>query len=279
MYEMKKNTIVCAVVIYRSALTDCNVYKTFISKNLDTIDCLMVFDNSPESLFESISLAKGIYKYHWRKDNPGVSANYNKAAEYAAANGYEWILLLDQDTSFPEDALSTYKDGINKYTDESVFIPMHKIKNGKYISPVNSFKRTARNITSGIYQLKKYDIINSGMLIRVAEFISSGGYKEDVKLDFSDFQFIERLRKKVNSVVVLSINCIQDFSYYEQDKSKLIDRFRIYCENVVHFETDSFCKYAKITYLVIKHTLSLSIRCKSLVFVKILSNTICKNKK
>ncbi len=279
MSETRKNTIACAVVIYRSALTDCNVYKTFISKNLDTIDCLMVFDNSPESLFENISLEKGIYKYYWCKDNPGVSANYNKAARYAETNGYEWILLLDQDTSFPEGALNLYKNGINEYPKESVFIPMHKIKSGKYISPVNSLKRTAKKIVPGIYPLKKYDIINSGILLRVADFISSGGYKEDVKLDFSDFQFMERLRKKVPSVVVLNINCLQDFSYYEQDKSKLMNRFRMYSEGAVNFETDSFYRYMKITFLVIKHTISLSVKCKSITFVKILLNSIFKKKK
>lgn len=278
MSEIKKDTIVCAVVIYHSKLTDCNVYKTFIGKILDAIDCLMVFDNSPESLYEDISLAKGVYKYYWNKDNPGVSANYNKAAGYAAIKGYEWILLLDQDTSFPEDALDTYKKGINEYPGENIFVPMHKIKNGKYISPVNSLRRVAANINPGVYKLGKYDIINSGILIRVTSFVSAGGYKEDVKLDFSDFQFFERLRGKIKSVVILNINCMQDFSNYEQDKGKLVNRFRIYCENAVNFESDRLNVYAKITYLVIKHTLSLSIRCRSLIFIKILLKTICKNK-
>ena len=74
-----------------------------------------------------------------------------------------------------------------------------------------------------MHKIKEYDIINSGMLIKVADFIKAGGYKEDVSLDFSDFQFIERLKRVTKNFIVLNIECIQDFSNNAEDKAKLIE--------------------------------------------------------
>ena len=41
----------------------------------------------------------------------------------------------------------------------------------------------------------------------VTSFIKAGGYKEDVSLDFSDFQFIERLKRVTKNFIVLNIEC------------------------------------------------------------------------
>lgn len=267
--------IAIAVVIYGSKLTECNVYKTLIKNNADKIDCLLVFDNSKTTQYEKIEIGNGIYEYFWNPKNPGVSENYNKAANYACQNGFKWVMLLDQDTSFPPEALSIYKESLRQYPDKSLFVPIHKISDNRYLSPANScLFRHKNEIKPGIYNINKYDIINSGMLVNVNDFIKVGGYNEEVGLDFSDFQFLDRLKTAVKQVVVLNIICIQDFSNNEDDKEKLLNRYKIYCRNASKFETRKLVVKVKITYLVLKHTMALTIRCKSIEPLKILLKSI-----
>ncbi len=266
--------IVCAIVIFNTRLTHSSTYKTLILPNSDKIDRLLVFDNSQESQYEEIPFKHGDYHYYWDKSNPGVSTHYNKAAQYAQENGYQWLLLLDQDTIFPINAISCYQKAMTEFPHERLFVPKHKISNGRYLSPANACKKLKKHVDTGIVPIDKYDIINSGMLINVYDFIAVGGYKEDVNLDFSDFQFIERLRKRVDKLVILNMECTQDFSNEEQDEQKIIKRYKLFCKNACNFETESLKHKTKIIYFTLKHTLALCMRFKSLVYFKILSHSI-----
>lgn len=272
-----KRKIACAVVIYGARLSDCEVYNTLIGDGMGDIDCLLVFDNSPERYDEDLRLPDGcVYRYFWNPSNPGVSADYNAAARFAADNGYDWLLLLDQDTSFPKNALSVYKEGWKSYPDGQIFAPKHRIADGRYISPSRVFRSLPRSVAVGVYDLYKYDVINSGLLVSVDKFIKAGGYDEAVGLDFSDFQFIERIRKIVPSVIVLDIECCQDFSNAEPDRTKLLARFSKFCECAAAYRSDSLRGKAKIAYLVLRHTVALALRCRTLsvfyTLVKALNN-------
>lgn len=270
-------SIAVVVVIYGSKLTNCNVYNTLIKNNIDNISCLLVFDNSQTKQYEKIDLPNGKYEYVWDPSNPGLSIHYNEAARYARQHGYEWILLSDQDTTFPPEAMAEYEKALTENLDCSLFVPIHKISGDRFLSPVRSciWKQTTC-IKPGMHKIKEYDIINSGMLIKVADFIKAGGYKEDVSLDFSDFQFIERLKRVTKNFIVLNIECIQDFSNNAEDKAKLISRFKKYCQNAANFETRSIYTKARISYLVLKHTIALSVRCKTTETFKILVKSIIK---
>ncbi len=272
--KSRREGIVCAVVIYGTKFTHCEVYRTFVKDNLDTLDCLFVFDNSPISMHEDVKLTKGEYKYVWNPSNPCLSDNYNQAAKYAHDNGYGWILLLDQDTSFPKNAYHIYANAMVHHPNIGMFVPIHKIAQGKCLSPVNSLRPSCCIVRQGVFSLDDFDVINSGMLVKVDDFIQAGGYKSDVNLDFSDFQFIERYKTVNDKAVALDVVCVQNFSNEETDRNKLLDRFRIYCSNVLNFEFYSNKTRWKIVYLVCKHTVALSLRCKSLRPVFILLGKI-----
>lgn len=265
-----------AVVIYGRKLSLCNVYKTFIKPNADKIGCLLVFDNSPTSNYEDIPLVNGIYHYFWDKSNPGLSIHYNQAAQFAADKGYDWLLLLDDDTFFPSSAIDKYEAGVSMFPHERLFVPKHKIANGKYLSPAHSFRRLCTQVETGRVSLSKYDVINSGMLVLVDDFMRVGGYKVEVSLDFSDFQFVDRLRTSLHSMVVLDIECIQEFSNEEKDITKVVNRYKQFCNCFLHFETDRLRCRMKIAYLVIRHTLALTVKFKSVEFLSIFLKTLCR---
>ncbi len=272
------NRIVCVVVLYHKGLEDCEVYRTLIKENLQDLDCLLVFDNSSEARSATVTLPNGIFRYVSNGCNLGLSANYNNAARYAADNGFRWLLLLDEDTSFPPQALKVYRNALKAHPAEGLFVPLHRISNGKLLSPSRPFKGLADHVPPGIHSLRDYDVINSGLLVSVDEFLAVGGYKAEVNLDFSDYQFIERVRTLRQTVVVLDMECLQDFSNDVKDRQKLLRRFDLYCRNAVHFEALSSRSRHKVNYLVAKHTLMMSLRCRSLRPFKVLAGAI-KNKR
>ena len=271
--------IACAVVIYGTRLTECEVYETFIRRNLQSLDCLLVFDNSPASLFENVCVPDGVFKYYWNPSNPGVSANYNKAAALAKEIGCRWLLLLDQDTSFPVNALETYRHGVAWRPHSHLFAPLHMIADGRCLSPANVFCPLRKNVRPGTYSLKRFDVINSGLLVCVDDFIRVGGYKEDVGLDFSDFQFLERLRRVVSDVVVLDIECVQNFSNDSRDKEKLLERYEKFCRGVANFEFHSLRSIIKVCYLAVKHTVALAVRCRTFSVFKVLFFAMLKKER
>ncbi len=270
------NKITCVVVLYRQGLSDCETYKTLIHPNLAHIDCLLVYDNSPQYRDSKLSLPNGIFHYFHNESNLGLSENYNRAADFAARHNCDWLLLLDEDTSFPKNALQHYQSAIKANPSESLFAPTHRIANGKLLSPSRPFRPLLKEIPAGIYDLQQYDVINSGLLVNVKKFITVGGYKPEVNLDFSDYQFLERIRTHVQHFVLIDVECIQDYSNNETNKEKLLARFQLYCRNAVHFEATNFRSRLKINYLVIKHTLMIGVRCKSFKPLVTLYNAIRK---
>ncbi len=261
--SLNKN-IVCTVVLYRKTLLESEVYKTLLRDNVQHIDCLLVFDNSPEKRTVEMSLPHGEFHYISNMKNLGLSENYNAAAQFAVEHDYDWILLLDEDTTFPPEALLKYKAAIEEHPQIQLFVPTHRIANGKLLSPSRPFKGLLKDLPSGIYPLRKLDVINSGLMVAAEDFLAVGGYKPEVNLDFSDYQFIERLRSRCREMAVLNFECLQDFSNDETNKEKLLCRFELYCRNAAHFEAYTLRSRWNVNILIAKHTLAIGLRCRKL---------------
>jgi GT2 family glycosyltransferase len=272
--------IIAVVVIYNAKIEES---KTLISLakslalNSKTMD-LIVYDNSLQPCFEnSSSFVVGFFNIHYVHDpsNPGVSKAYNFSAHYAQKLKKRWILLLDQDTIFPIDAISSYISGIQSHPDIKLFTPILKLSDDTIISPSNyRFKRgfALKNISPGLHSLKNISPLNSGMLINIDAFTSVGGYNEKVKLDFSDFQFIERFKKWFDQFYVLNVICLHDFSNEETSSVKLNNRFRFYCEGAKNSERGSFGDRFIYFMVVLLRATKLVYRTKNIVFYKTFLN-------
>ncbi len=269
--------ILFVVILYNQKLSESNVYKSLLSNKEDSFDGIIVFDNSKYNQQKDIDTLKLNIIYIWNKGvNYYLSKNYNTASKYAIENDYNWLLLLDQDTIFPNDAISKYKSAISDYPNEKIFAPKHKIQNGRYLSPAKPLLPLKKVACEGSYNINKFIFINSGLLINISLFCSIDGYDEDINLDFSDFQFFEKAKKEIKSVFVLDIECHQNFSNENKDKSSLLHRYEIFCKNATNFKANNKIDRIEIFLLVIKHTLSLLVRCKSISVIKILINKYFK---
>lgn len=242
---------------------------------------LFVYDNSPEE--QPVGHEKDWdIKYYHDKNNSGVSIAYNTAARYALENDKKWLFLLDQDTEFPEDTLIKYLEAIQTQKTISMFAPILKVTDGSITSPyIHQFgrRRNSNNITPGIHRLKNTGPINSGLCIKLKEFIDAGGYNEKVKLDGADFQFIARFNKKNDFYYVLDLIGFQHLSLFDTDYTKIIERFKIYLKDSHSYDQVRLMDRFNNLVLITSRTLSLTLRTKSCIFLKYLLKEYFCNKK
>ncbi|WP_244285348.1 glycosyltransferase family protein [Flavobacterium araucananum] len=231
----------------------------FIYDNSQILD----IDNKVDR-FENLDII-----YHHDKDNGGLSAGYNMGAKLATELKKTWILLLDQDTTF-KNLLESFNFNIQRYPNIHLFAPIVKLNNNVIFSPsIVKHKRgyPPKTISPGIYSLNNFSPINSGMLIALKLFYEVGGYNEKIKVDFCDFQFIEKVYVKNPLFVVVDSVAIQDFSAFEPSVEKQLKRFNIYLNDVHNCYKPSIYDKFGFFYTVTRHTLGLTYKLKSHKFI------------
>lgn len=251
------------VVLYKCQCKDAMSWRTLIEAG--GFAEFMVYDNSPRSFQADLSVLPIGVVYVRDEENGGLSKAYNHAAHYARSKGYGRLLLLDQDTTFAPEAIDAYM-----CADRSValWVPRITVSGGRAFSPVDisSFRNKAVEISPGRYSLRDYLAVNSGMCVRLDDFFAAGGYNEAVRLDFSDFQFLRRLRKISSDFEVLWAEALQDFSNDKTDAQALLARYRLYMESASYCEYDTvgehLCHFIDVTI----HTFALFLKTWDLRF-------------
>lgn len=219
-------------MLYEVKLQDSLAFKSltaacqFTKKKLT----LCVYDNSSVAQVPPVDTNWNIHYVH-DPTNPGVSRAYNQAYNYSKILRLEWLLLADQDTVFPEDIFSTYEAAARRYTDHSLFAPT-LLDNRGIISPYKLGKTSGKRlkgIEPGQKVLSELNAVNSGLLILGRVFEQTGGYSEQLPLDFSDVDFFQRLKKNIPFMIVVDATCRHQLSSSEkQTLASALSRFRIY---------------------------------------------------
>lgn len=258
--------ILAVVVLYKQNLYNTNVYRTLLKSRNNTLVKLLVYDNSPKPQTDTID--KNII-YIWNDgQNIGLSECYNRAAKFAEENKIKWLLLLDQDTSFPNNAWDEYFRGITQHPKYYIYAPIHKTQLGKFLSPKNLISGISnKSPKTGICKFSNAYPINSGLFLSLELFKKVGGYNPKVRVDFSDIQFISKVNSILKEFYILNITCIQDFSNDTTDINKLFNRFILFCEGGRNYQYKNKYEKLLIFFLILKHTIKLSLTNKTLIFI------------
>ena len=268
--------IMPVIVLFGQSMGESQTYKTLFP----ACDVPVYWhDNSPGVITQQATLPT--IEYIHTPANIGISKAYNIAADFAVKHGYDWLLLLDQDTTFPVNAWNSYQEAIRCYPDCAMFAPEIILSNGTFFSPVNISKLFFHTsaIRSGMLSLAEFSPVNSGILVRLDVFQAAGGYRETVRLDFADFQFIERLEPVIKNFILLDFVCIQDFSNTKSNSDQLLKRYLLYLESARGCEFGSYRKKIKYNLNILKHTFALMIRTKKILFLFYFWNYYVRGKK
>ncbi len=188
---------------------------------------ILVYDNS--AMANPINDPEIIYRHD--PANGGVSKGYNEAYKLACARGKEWLLLLDQDTSFTSPYFQSLFRAVHEHPGSVVFVPELRDQSGP-VSPFRWIARRGKRITSSPKKmdLKKYRFLNSGALIARRAFADAGMYDERIPLDFSDIAFGEALRKVTDHFVRVDAVLRHGLSATENiPEADALVRFRYFC--------------------------------------------------
>ena len=257
---MTSHLLLPVIILYNEDYHDSNIYKSLLYKYEDLH--VFLYENSATPINQKYS-SQYLHYFH-NPENGGVTAGYNKGAEYGVKHlNAQFIVLFDQDTRFEDDYLEKLTLEISRNTYD-LYTPVIMTEDKKPCSPVHVSRISIRgvNVKPGVTLLSKYKPINSGACVRLSSFLDAGGYNENIKLDFADFDFFERLNKFVSHYIIVDSRAYQSFSNEEKNPQKLFDRYKIYIQDARHFH-NSHCLWP----IVLRHTLALTLRTKRLQYI------------
>ena len=166
-----------------------------ISSYINDIDKLYIVDNTEEKDNKDRIPDNKKIEYIFKNENLGVATAMNIAAEKALKEGYDWLLTMDQDTTFNPGVMDKMKEVIQKEDTKKVGIvcPWHhtKLKDKK---PETEYD-------------DPHDVMTSGNLVNLEIWKKIGGYKDEFFIDGIDIEYCMNLHK--HGYHILRINTIE----------------------------------------------------------------------
>ena len=184
---------------------------------------LLIFDNSPQSHRVVIDFDFPVLYKH-NPANPGLAGAYNFALDLAEEGGFEWLLLLDQDTSLVREFILELIERIDLLTgrpDVASIVPKLLV-NGVVFSPAahfieqlrHQYKRSNHAVAPdavGVQQRRVF-AYNSGAAHRVSALRAIGGFPQEFWLDYLDHAVFHSLYTSGYRVFIMHTQIQHDAS-------------------------------------------------------------------
>lgn len=277
-YQSFLDSLLIVLVLYKSNLETSDSFQSIVAcfKASNTSADIFIYDNSPQRL-DFVDIYNLNIHYVWDASNPGVSKAYNEGFNFGRKAGKKWLLLLDQDTEFDSDFLTKYYNSCNENVNISLFAPILRVDSGQIYSPCKyKFPRTSilEKVDPGITYIKNLSLLNSGMLISLSIFQEVGGYDDRLKMDFTDFEFIDRYRKIENIFVVVNTTGRHGFSGFQDELDASLVRFNRYCQSsiVLSLIYSNYFDKLKLIIFALVRAFKLSFKFNFFEFVTIFLN-------
>lgn len=157
-----------------------NKEKENINSYIKYVDKLYIVDNSEkENTYEN---NKKIH-YVFNGENLGIAKALNIGADLALKEKYDWLLTMDQDTSFKNDDVKKIFE----------YIKNNDMKNIGIVSPWHDTKLHIQKPKEEIdYPI---DVMTSGNFLNLKILKKIGGFKDEYFIDGVDIEYCLRLKK------------------------------------------------------------------------------------
>jgi rhamnosyltransferase len=153
-----------------------------ISSYANYVERIYVFDNTEQaSKLRSQLLSNPKIHYYQDGENQGIAKRLNTAAKMAIEDGVDWLLMMDQDSSFTKPMIENYFVCFHQY------IP----KNDVAMIGVN-FEQQPQSTDSICNAVLSDELITSGTLLNLDLFKVIGGFDEQLFIDGVDHEYTIR---------------------------------------------------------------------------------------
>ena len=177
------------VVIYNPDNHVINNIKSYI----DQVSILYIVDNTENECDIGLKLERNFpdmkYEYIGLKKNIGLAAALNIGIKKAIKEGYEWILTMDQDSSFYNEIIDIYYQYIEKHDTDKVAI----------IAPQYKTDRIRLKKTVGYKKI--YWTMQSADFINLNAMKKLGLLENSYFIDCIDYEYCLRARKNHYQIV------------------------------------------------------------------------------
>lgn len=174
---MNSEIIAVGIVLYNP--TDIERLKNCIKSILEQTNKIYIFDNSSSS-YEYLFPAEVVYISE--KENKGMAYALNRIMENADADGFSWVITMDQDSILPDGLVSAYKKAIHKYDKLGIVCPQ-----------VIDSRRTYMTIKTNPTEEYVTYCITSGSCTSIKSWKELKGFDEWLFIDLVDNEFCKRL--------------------------------------------------------------------------------------
>ena len=224
---------------------------------IDYVEKLYIIDNSKENnkkLADSLNNLKTEYIYNDK--NLGIAKALNLACEKAANDNFEWLLTMDQDSSFDSNSIKSYFRTFEKMTKNNVGIisPRHMLKNDidKFSDDKESIEINHVMTSGNLLNLKIWeeigkfdenlfiDEVDSEICFRIIE----SGYKVIQLNKIRMFHELGNLEKRnffTRKISVLNHNHIRKY-YIMRNKFYMLKKYKKYRLRYIYYILNDFFK-------------------------------------
>lgn len=177
------------VVLYKPNEEILNNIKTYIKY----LDKLYVVDNTPNQDNSSLFNHKKI-EYIANKENKGIAYALNVGANKAIKEKYDFLLTMDQDSSFQTGAVKKIIDYIEENKKEVV----------KSVGLVSAYHLTPQNDGVVVPDINKpLLVMTSGNFVNLKAHKKIGGFKDWMFIDCVDFDYCLNMRHHGYEIIQL----------------------------------------------------------------------------
>lgn len=182
---MSKNNVAGMVTLYNSEQHIIHRIGTYIQQ----VDKLYVVDNSEKANAELIKAIKNSYhtvQYISNEGNEGIAYALNVGASAAIRDGYEYLLMMDDDSEAPADLVA-----------QLVAIAAKPDWGQVGIVAAQSDPKG-----QGTREVEALTAITSGSLLNLSAYQAVGPFIDELFIDWVDHEYCFRLREKGYCVLI-----------------------------------------------------------------------------
>lgn len=168
-----KNNFAACVILYNPKKEDIANILTYVNK----VKKVYVFDNtegkSNEILFQNFENVS----YFWDNENKGIAIRLNEGCKKAIPDNFEYLLTMDQDSSFIEENIDQYFNAILNFEEKE------KVA-------VYGLEYAANDISDTTPEYNEVDhLITSASIVNLKLYHEIGGFDENLFIDGVDIEY------------------------------------------------------------------------------------------
>ena len=176
-----------------------------IKSYLQPLDKLYVVDNSPiPNNNKNIFVNNKKIEYISNDGNKGIAKALNVGAKRAIKEKCDWLLTMDQDSSFKDNSFEKMITLLNELKSNKIMAEVLGLQYKK-LGVLSSIQRTEINKEDNLEGISyPLVVMTSGNLINLEAYKKVGGFKDDFFIDCVDFEFCLNLKKNGYEVVQMN---------------------------------------------------------------------------